>query len=140
MYISLVKITSILTIFYFSLNTTIERNKYPITIKTFSTKVSNRESKSFDIGEKEKYKIRKKTIKDLKYHLIKKNSDKEHVIQILVNQEGKIVGYKTCGIFYPNYFTKSQPQSIIKTSTTFNKNKTNLCLIKVKFHNAKIDL
>ena len=139
MHIYLLKLTSLLTILYFTVNNTVERNTYPINIKSSSVQISNEENKDFKLEEKKKEKIRKKIIVDLNYHLVKNNPHKENAIHILLNQEGKILGYKPCAIFYPNYFTKNQPKEIVRPEKNFSKTKTNLCLIKVKVHNAKID-
>lgn len=132
MHIYFLKITSLITIFYFSLNTTIERNLYPISIKTLPSAEFTPKNKNVGSETENGYKIRRKILIDLKYHLVKKNANKENVIHVILNQEGKILGYKSCSIFYPNYFTKIQPQSVLKTNKTFKKNKTNLCLIKLK--------
>jgi len=88
----------------------------------------------------ENIKLRKKVVIDLKYHEIEKNYNKTTVLHIIINQEGRIVGYKPCNIFYPNYFTKNQLKKIINISKKYNLKKINLCMIKIKFYHAKIDL
>lgn len=139
MSIYLLKITYLISIFYFTINITVERNKYPIKIENPYPTRSNKKNSYVKLEVNEKNNIRKKTILDLKYHAIKKNANKENIVEIILNQEGKIVGYKPCVVFYPNYFTKTQPKSIIETSKKFKKNKINLCLIKLKFKSTKID-
>ncbi len=126
------KITSLFTLFYFTLHNTIERNNYPINLGNLNSTTAKQENTNFLSESKNKHKIRKKTLIDLKYHLVKKTMNKENIIQLILNQEGKIIGYKCCAVFYPNYFTKIQPQSVLKTNKTVNKTKTNLCLIKLK--------
>lgn len=139
MSIYLLKLTYLISMLYFTINSTVERNKYPITIEHFSSTIPNKKNSHFKLEVKEKSNIRKKTIIDLKYHVMKKNSNKENIIEIILNKEGKILGYKPCAIFYPNYFTTTQPKSLIETSQKFKKNKTNLCLIKLKVQSTKID-
>jgi len=126
------KISSLLTILYFTLHNTIERNNYPINLANFNSTTAKQENTNVLSESKNKHKIRKKTLIDLKYHLVKKTMNKENIIQLILNQEGKIIGYKYCAVFYPNYFTKIQPQSVLKTNKPVNKIKTNLCLIKLK--------
>nr|ASV47550.1 hypothetical protein CMESOPL_039 [Chroomonas mesostigmatica CCMP1168] len=135
----LLKISSLLTVFYFTISTTIERNKYAIDTGKHQIQTVPQKSSAFKSEPSNKRNIRKKNLLDLKYHLVKKNSNKENVLQLILNHEGKIIGYKPCSIFHPNYFTKSQPKSIIKTSEIWSKNTTNLCLIKIKFNSAKIN-
>lgn len=60
-----------------------------------------------------KIKLRKKLLIDLKIHNTSNNWSKKNVTKILLNTEGKIVGYKFYNIFYPNYFTKTQNNKIL---------------------------
>jgi hypothetical protein len=57
--------------------------------------------------------LRKKLITDLKIHNVSNNWNKKNVTKIILNREGKIVGYKFYRIFYPNYFTKTQNNKIV---------------------------
>ena len=139
MSIYLLRLTSFFTIFYFTINTTVERTNYPIKKEETYPSTYKKENSYFRVEITRKQSIRNKTLVDLNYHLVKKYSTEENIVHIILNQDGKILGYKPCAIFYPNYFTKTQPRSIIKTSKQLSKNKTNLCLIKLKMHKAKID-
>lgn len=129
----IIKLTSLITIIYCTLTTTIERNKYALNLKNqhvqeFTTKKNT----SRKTENTKKSIFRKKIWLDLKYHKRKQKFNDENVIQLLINKEGKILGYKSCKIFYPNYFTRNQPKSIIKTSKRFKYKKIKLCILDFK--------
>lgn len=134
------KIAPLLAFIYLSLIQTIERNKYPLQIESKSPQTYIEKETYLKKETSENSKLRKKVVLDLKYHEIEKNYNKTNVLHITINQEGRIVGYKPCNIFYPNYFTKNQLKQLINMSKKYNLKKIHLCMIKIKFYHAKIDL
>jgi hypothetical protein len=48
------------------------------------------------------------------------NWNKNMLTKLLVNREGKIIGYRLYNVFYPNYFTKTQIRNLLKNSTRTN--------------------
>lgn len=107
-------------IFYFSLTNIIPRNTCFFLDKTKQEDLNLRILVTTETGEK--VKIRKKIIQDFQYHKSTINWNKTILTKILVNQEGKIIGYKLYNVFYPNYFTKTQIKSLIKSSHKMNQN------------------
>lgn len=128
----IIKIASLISIIYCSLNTTIERNKYPLSLRSNYLEEVRNKNRYKKLENNKKNILRKKTWLDLKYHKRKKNSDRETLLQLIINKEGKILGYKPCNIFYPNYFTRNQQESLIKTGKKFKLQKTKLCIIRFK--------
>jgi hypothetical protein len=128
----IIKIASIISIIYCSLNSTIERHKYPLNLKSSYIQEVRHKNTDKKLEDNKKNILRKKTWLDLKYHKRKKNPNPETILQLIINKEGKIVGYKQCNIFYPNYFTRNQDKSVIKTSQKFKLQKTKLCIIRFK--------
>jgi hypothetical protein len=101
-------------IFYFSLTTIIPRNTY---IFLNQTKKSEFNISSLNKKEStEKIKVRKKLLQDFRYHKSSITWDEKMLTKLLVNQEGKIIGYKLYNIFYPNYFTKTQLKNLLRSS------------------------
>lgn len=136
----IIKLISIITIIYSTLSSTIERNKYPFNVKQSHIKnISNLDNLK-KIETTKKTIFRKKIWFDIKFHNERKISTEKSTVEILVNNEGKIIGYKPCKIFYPNYFTKNQQKELIKIGKKFKLKKINPCLIKYKNVNARIDL
>jgi hypothetical protein len=80
-----------------------------------------------------KLKIRKKIIQDLTKHKTRENWNAHPITKVIVNKEGKLVGYKTYKSFYPNYFTKKQIRSMFKKVTKFTNQTSNLHIIKITF-------
>jgi len=107
-------------IFYFSLTNIIPRNTCFFLDKTKQEALSLKSQVATESAEK--IKVRKKIIQDFQYHKSAINWNKTMLTKILVNQEGKIIGYKLYNVFYPNYFTKTQIKSLIKSSHKMNQN------------------
>ena len=105
-------------VFYFSLTNIIPRNTYSF--------LNQKETKEFNISNlnseepSRKIKIRKKIIQDFQYHKSSMNWNKNMLTKLLVNSEGKIIGYKLYNVFYPNYFTKTQLRNLLKYSYKVN--------------------
>ena len=101
-------------IFYFSLTNIIPRNTY-----SFLTQEETSEFNISNLNSEEtrtKIKVRKKIIQDFQYHRSSVNWNKNMLTKLLVNREGKIIGYKLYNVFYPNYFTKTQIRNLLKYS------------------------
>jgi hypothetical protein len=129
----IIKLTSLITLIYCTLSTTVERNKYPLNLRNQSLQEFTTKKSSYKKTENTKKSIfRRKIWIDLKYHKRKQNFNTENTIQVLINKEGKILGYKLCNICYPNYFTRKQPKTIIKTSKKFKYKKIKLCILNFK--------
>jgi hypothetical protein len=97
--------------FYITLATYIPRNCYKF-VKTESLG----DNAKFEIKKFEKLtkiRLRKKLLIDLKAHATSQNWNKKNVTKIILNAEGKIIGYKLYHLFYPNYFTKTQNSKIV---------------------------
>jgi|SaaInlV_125m_DNA_1040241.scaffolds.fasta_scaffold01652_9 hypothetical protein len=105
-------------IFYFSLTNIIPRNTYSF--------LNQEETSEFNISNlnseetRTKIKVRKKIIQDFQYHRSSVNWNKNMLTKLLVNREGKIIGYKLYNVFYPNYFTKTQIRNLLKYSYRTN--------------------
>lgn len=80
-----------------------------------------------------KKKVRRKIVQDLKIHTKYTNWNKKNVTKLILNKEGKILGYKFYTIFYPNYFTKLQTNRI-NTKNKFLKNESCLQSIIIKYN------
>ncbi len=105
-------------IFYFSLTNIIPRNTY-----SFLTQEETSEFNISNLNSEEtrtKIKVRKKIIQDFQYHRSSVNWNKNMLTKLLVNREGKIIGYKLYNVFYPNYFTKTQIRNLLKYSYRTN--------------------
>lgn len=101
--------------FYVTLIKCFPRSSY-IFIKTDILKPDIKPvTKKIEVNSKTK--IRKKLLLDLKLHKTAINWNKKTVTKLIVNTQGKIIGYKPCNLFYPNYFTKLQSGKLV------NKNK-----------------
>ena len=105
-------------IFYFSLTNIIPRNTYSFLTQEETSKfnISNLNSEE----TRTKIKVRKKIIQDFQYHRSSVNWNKNMLTKLLVNREGKIIGYKLYNVFYPNYFTKTQIRNLLKYSYRTN--------------------
>ena len=105
-------------VFYFSLTNIIPRNTYSF--------LNQKETKEFNISNlnseepSRKIKVRKKIIQDFQYHESSMNWNKNMLAKLLVNSEGKIIGYKLYNVFYPNNFTKTQLRNLLKYSYKVN--------------------
>lgn len=106
--------------FYITLTTYFPRNCYKF-VKT-ETIENNIKPKITKLEKLSKIKLRKKLIIDLKFHDTSLNWSRKNVTKLLLNPEGKIIGYKFCKIFYPNYFTRSQSNKIISKSKVLKPN------------------
>jgi hypothetical protein len=115
--------------FYLTLTTYLPRNCYKfIKAQTLETKIDSIIKKSETLTQ---IKLRKKLLNDLKIHGISINWNKKNVTKIILNDEGKILGYKFYNIFYPNYFTKTQSNKILsKTKILKPTQKYFLVIIK----------
>jgi hypothetical protein len=80
-----------------------------------------------------KHKVRKKILQDLKLHTKYTNWNRKNITKLILNKEGKIIGYKFYTVFYPNYFTKSQTDRLM-TKNKFSKNKSCLQSIIIKYN------
>jgi hypothetical protein len=105
-------------IFYVSLANIIPRNTY-----SFLTQKETSEFSISNLNSEEtrtKIKVRKKIIQDFQYHRSSVNWNKNMLTKLLVNREGKIIGYRLYSVFYPNYFTKTQIRNLLKYSSRTN--------------------
>lgn len=136
----ILKLVSVVSLIYSILGSTIERNKYPVTLKNYYLE-DNKTTSNFNkkIENKKRSIFRKKISFDLKYHTRIKISNNESTVRLILNNEGKIIGYKPCNVFYPNYFTKTQQKQLIKIGKKFKLQKINPCIIKYKITHARID-
>jgi len=126
------KTTSIVFLTYIALSSTIPRNTYSFLKELTITKEIPPSATSL---ERLKYKrIRYKLNQDIRYHELHKNWYKKTIAKIVLNEEGKIIGYKMSTLFYPNYFTKTQLRNVIPKSETLPFKKTNINVIKVYFN------
>lgn len=73
--------------------------------------------------------LRKKILYDLKFHSTSINWNKKCVIKLILNTEGKIIGYKFCNVFYPNYFTKLQNIKLVNKHKFMKKNRRYFLII-----------
>lgn len=106
--------------FYITLITYFPRNCYKfVKPETLETKIKPKLTKLEKIS---KNKLRKKLLSDLKIHSISSNWSRKNVTKLVVSREGKIMGYKFCSIFYPNYFTRNQSNKIISKSAILKVN------------------
>ena len=78
-----------------------------------------------------KMKLRKKVMQDLTHHEIMSTWNEHTVTKVTVNNEGKIVGYKICKAFYPNYFTKTQIANMFRKVTKSTNQSSNLHTLKI---------
>jgi hypothetical protein len=117
--------------FYLILSKCFPRGEYPL-IKTdiLNNKISLIKSK---LESSNTIKLRKKVISDLKMHKSHKNFKKQYITKISVNKDGKIIGYKFCTLFYPNYFTKIQNKNLIM-DTKLVKKYRGLFLIVINYN------
>jgi hypothetical protein len=81
--------------FYITLTTYFPRNCYKF-VKT-ETIENNIKPKITKLEKLSKIKLRKKLIIDLKFHDTSLNWSRKNVTKLLLNPEGKIIGYKKCG-------------------------------------------
>ena len=105
-------------IFFVSLTNIIPRNTY-----SFLTQKETSEFSISNLNSEEtrtKIKVRKKIIQDFQYHRSSVNWNKNMLTKLLVNREGKIIGYRLYNVFYPNYFTKTQIRNLLKYSSRTN--------------------
>lgn len=77
--------------------------------------------------------LRKKIINDLKFHSSSIRGTKKNITKVILNKEGKIMGYKFYNLYYPNYFTTIQSNSAITKTSPFKKS-INLFLIIFKYN------
>ena len=77
--------------------------------------------------------LRKKIINDLKFHSSSIRGTKKNITKVILNKEGKIMGYKFYNLYYPNYFTTIQSNSAITETSPFKKS-INLFLIIFKYN------
>ena len=117
--------------FYLILTRSLPRNAYPALRTQILEKISHIIHRKSETAKK--IKLRKKLLQDLKMHSTSINFNKKSVTKLVVNSEGKILGYKFCSLFYPNYFTKTQNNNIIVDSELFEK-KPKLFLIIFKYN------
>jgi hypothetical protein len=122
---------------YYSFTNIIPRNNYTF-IKEEHTEIMN----TMELPEREvqhKMKLRKKVMQDLIYHKIRLNWNAQTVTKVAVNDEGKIVGYKMCKAFYPNYFTKTQIANMLKNTTKVTNQNSNLHTLKLTLNSIGAD-
>lgn len=121
-------------IFYFSLTNIIPRNTYFFLNPKETTAFKLDSLDTIETGEK--IKVRKKIVQDFQYHKSSVNWNKNMLTKILVNREGKIIGYKLYNVFYPNYFTKTQIRNLIKSSYKMNQRLSPIEVIKLSKFNT----
>nr|BDA97821.1 hypothetical protein [Chroomonas collegionis] len=131
------KLFILLSVLFLALDTGIQRNMYLAVIPKSNLENELPRESSLEIETTSQKNYRNKLMMDIKYHDLKKNTNQNPTTQILINQEGKIVGYKFCNIFYPNYFTRQQPRSIIKAGKKFKIKKLHFCIAKIHKNNTK---
>lgn len=127
----LFKIIPICVFFYINFSTYSPRGSYDIIEK----KILNNETQTRNqkIESVPKKKLRKKILQDIKLHSKYTSWNKKNVTKIMLNKEGKIIGYKFYNIFYPNYFTKPQTDKI-NTKIKFSKKSSCLQSIIIKYN------
>ena len=118
---------------YLSLTNIISRCNYSFLDEKIS--IFLKQTKEYPLETKEKKTFRNKVLQDLKFHKILKNWNTKTITKIILNNEGKIVGYKVYKNFYPNYFTKIQIRHLIRGSSITQIEDSNLHTLKIKFHN-----
>lgn len=134
------KLFILLSVLFLALDTGIQRNMYLAVIPKNNIQDDLEREYNLEVETKAQKNNRNKLMVDIKYHDLKKNTNQKPTTQILINQEGKIVGYKFCNIFYPNYFTRQQPRSILKAGRKFRIKKLNFCIAKIHKDNTKIQI
>jgi glycopeptide antibiotics resistance protein len=77
--------------------------------------------------------LRTKFMQDIMYHKVLTDWNTNNVTKIILNTDGKVMGYKIYKAFYPNYFTTTQLSSILKHSDILNQEKSNLHTLKISF-------
>lgn len=117
--------------FYIILTHSLPRNAYRVLRTKIIQKISHIIARKSET--RKKIKLRKKFLKDLKMHSTSVNFNKKSVTKLVVNSEGKILGYKFYNLFYPNYFTKTQNYNVIVDAELFEK-KPKLFLIIFKYN------
>lgn len=106
--------------FYITLTTYFPRNCYKFVSRETLNNNINPIIEKFETTSKTK--LRKKLLTDFKIHSTSINWNKKNVTKLILNHEGKIIGYKFCYIFYPNYFTKIQNSKIISKMNIVKSN------------------
>lgn len=127
----LFKVVPVYLFFYITFTKYFPRGSYNITESKVLNTIPEAINKQFE--NLPKYKARKKILQDIKLHTNCNNWSRKSVTKIILNKEGKIVGYKFHTIFYPNYFTKSQTDKI-NTKNKFSKYTSCLQSIIIKYN------
>ena len=83
----IIKLASLITIIYSTLNGTLERNKYPLNFKNKYIKESTHKNTYKKLEHNKRSLFRKKAWVDIEYHKKKENYNKESSTQILINKE-----------------------------------------------------
>ncbi len=114
--------------FYVTLTTYFPRSSYRL-IKT-NFLYNDKKLIIKKIEPNSKTRIRKKLLSDLKLHKTTVNWNKKNIIKLILNTEGKIIGYKPYKLLYPNYFTKLQTGKLINKNKVIRKyNRISLIIV-----------
>jgi len=127
----LFKVTPICVFFYITFSKYFPRGVYNIAESQMRDNIPSLIETEFESLSKNK--VRKKILEDLKLHTKYTNWNRKNITKLILNKEGKIIGYKFYTVFYPNYFTKSQTDKIT-TKNKFPKNKSCLQSIIIKYN------
>jgi hypothetical protein len=77
--------------------------------------------------------VREKLIQDFTYHKISADWNEHARTKIIVNNNGKFIGYKIDGAFYPNYFTNPEITKMFIKAPNFATQNSSLHAIKITF-------
>lgn len=125
---------SIVGFIYFSLSSLITRDSYFFFDSKEKVKLVTELEPIRKLECVDKHRIRKKCIADFSHHRISLSSSYKSTTQIILNSEGKIIGYQYYKIFYPTYFTTSQLSNLLKKASFLPLKKTNLHIVKLTFY------
>nr|BDA98787.1 hypothetical protein [Chroomonas debatzensis] len=78
--------------------------------------------------------LQEKLILDLTYHKLEISPFPNTIIKLSISDEGKILGYRYCSVFYPSYFTHNQAKKVIDKEYLGNKKKITFHIVKVSYH------
>lgn len=127
---NIIQIFPIFITFYICLNSLIPRSSYIFLTEKTWDKIKYSENENNE--DSFKIKIRRKIIQDFKIHACPKHLDKKTVVKIIIDNEGKIIGYKLYKTFFPNYFTKTQVNYIFKKRACLDRQNSNLHYLKIE--------
>lgn len=120
--------------FYFSLSAIVTRDSYFFFDAKEKVKLTTEVEPIRKLECLNNQRIRKKCIADFSHHRVSTSSSYKSMAQIILNSEGKIIGYKYYKIFYPTYFTTSQLSNLLKKASFLPLKKTNLHIVKLTFY------